>query len=483
MTTIRIRALRSATALVAAAALALGGAAAAQAAPTIPTDGDTATLNIHKHEQSTPASTTPGNGLPTTVATPPVAGVTFTVAQVDPAAYDLTTNAGWLALDDLTVAGAQAAAKGATATIVTDAAGLAVATDLPVGVYLVTETAWPAGVTPSAPFLVTLPLTHPTDTNDWLYTVHVYPKNAVTRAGKTVADASATQLGDAVSWTITGDIPEAVIDAYRVTDTLDAKLTYVDATVAVVNPAVALVAADYTLTHDAATNTVTVDFTAAGLAKLNVPANQASQVQVTVNTTVNAIGEIANEAMIFPNRGSITTNTPIVTPPVITKFGAVTVLKTNNATPAVNLAGAQFSIYASATDAEFGENPIELDGATVFTTAADGTVTLSGLRYSGWANGVAVTEGQPGFQAYWLVEVKAPAGYELLADAVKVVVTGTDTVVDYTVVNVPANGGFELPLTGGTISTALFYAAGGVIILAVVLLIVRSRRRENTDAS
>lgn len=58
----------------------------------------------------------------------------------------------------------------------TDANGVAAFTGLELGIYLVVETTSPAIVTrPCDPFLVAVPMT--TDGDDWLYDVHVYPKN------------------------------------------------------------------------------------------------------------------------------------------------------------------------------------------------------------------------------------------------------------------------------------------------------------------
>ena len=59
---------------------------------------------------------------------------------------------------------------------------------LPLGIYLVVETSYPDEVTsPADPFLVSLPLTITTNENgsQWLYDVHVYPKNSTT-AGVTL---------------------------------------------------------------------------------------------------------------------------------------------------------------------------------------------------------------------------------------------------------------------------------------------------------
>lgn len=70
-------------------------------------------------------------------------------------------------------------------TVVTDdRTGIATADDLAFGLYLVVETKAPDKVTaPAAPFLVSVPMTRIDDTTttnkltDWIYDVHVYPKN------------------------------------------------------------------------------------------------------------------------------------------------------------------------------------------------------------------------------------------------------------------------------------------------------------------
>lgn len=71
-----------------------------------------------------------------------------------------------------------------TYTVTTDTLGgvegIAKLIDLPLGIYLVTETASPDKVTgPVAPFLVSIPMTTVAG-DDWLYDVEVFPKNETT---------------------------------------------------------------------------------------------------------------------------------------------------------------------------------------------------------------------------------------------------------------------------------------------------------------
>ena len=110
-----------------------------------------------------------------------------------------------------------------------------------------------------------------------------------------------------------------------------------------------------------------------------------------------------------------------------------------------------------------GTNPISLGGQSTFTAGSDGTLTISGLRYSDYANGASVAAGDPAFREYWLAEVKAPAGYELLAAPIKFDVTAATTAVgvDLTIKNMPANAGFALPFTGGP---------GGLLVYATCSL-------------
>ncbi|MCL2465422.1 MAG: SpaH/EbpB family LPXTG-anchored major pilin, partial [Micrococcales bacterium] len=167
---------------------------------------------------------------PTQYGASPLGGVTFTVQRivVPPAGsavpIDLTTTTGWQAAtalasivaanntsNDLAIA-AIAAAGYALADLQTgvtaDGTGLAIFGDLPVGMYLVQETASVTpGTTPSAPFLVTMPLTDPNNLNAWMYQINVYPKNSLIGATKSVLDEHVAEPGQPVTWTIAVDIP------------------------------------------------------------------------------------------------------------------------------------------------------------------------------------------------------------------------------------------------------------------------------------
>nr|WP_244303298.1 hypothetical protein [Leucobacter coleopterorum] len=87
--------------------LAFGAASAASAVSASTIDPDqTGTLSIHKFKKPETATGLAHDGreLPaaSTAGLEPLPGVTFSVEQVDPASYNLTTNAGWTALQTLT---------------------------------------------------------------------------------------------------------------------------------------------------------------------------------------------------------------------------------------------------------------------------------------------------------------------------------------------------------------------------------------------
>ena len=126
---------------------------------------------------------------------------------------------------------------------------------------------------------------------------------------------------------------------------------------------------------------------------------------------------------------------------------------------------------------QHAHNATESPRATVFTTPADGTFKISGLD-SG---------------TYYLEEIKAPAGYNMLKDPVMVVIeTTSDTstgAMTATVkygsstgdVKVENQTGTELPSTGG-IGTTIFYIIGSLLAVgAVILLVTRKRMGKPED--
>ncbi len=455
-------------------------AAPAQADGPVIDPAATGSIILHKFEQPTKVGVG-GDGLggKDTTGLTPLAGIVFTAQRVN--SIDLTTNAGWEAAGALTI---EAAVQNLDSTGVpstpTDAQGDATIAALPVGLYYVKETTFPDNVTPVSPFLVTIPMTHPTQLNTWLYDVHVYPKNATTTATKTVADASAVDIDDEIEWTILADIPKVqAIDKYTIVDDLDPKLRHVNTAVSLTGASneTLVPGTDYNVTP-APGNPVEVVFTPAGLDKLSLVwgVDASAQVKVVITTKVLKVGEIGNTAKVFPNIRSFGRTTT----PVITKWGSIVLEKVNSKSTESKLGGAQFRVFLT----EEAAKAKTINGVSTFTSRdGDGIVLIEGLRYSGWANGVAVAQGKAGYQSYWIAETKAPAGFELLAAPFEVVVDSPSTTVPTEVVeNVAKNAGFQLPLTGASGATTLIMGAGLLLLVIGTVAVVVSRRKRQVQA-
>lgn len=256
---------------------------------------------------------------------------------------------------------------------------------------------------------------------------------------------------------------------------------------------------DYTIAtsvkHESVTDTFDITITEAGEAKL--PAG--GMIVVTYKATINAdaleFDEVNNKATLDYGDENHTTTTE--TPEVPTKFIDVNILKFAevNGTE-TGLAGAEFTLSKN----EDGSDPISFvdltNGSYRVATDEDETTTTTVVSPAGDNIGNIKLDGL-GAGVYYLKEEKAPDGYNLLKEPVKIVITETkdDTTGETTLsvqiselngegneVLVPANPvkvqnmtGAELPSTGG-IGTTIFYVLGGILVVgAGIMLVVKKR--------
>lgn len=162
---------------------------------------DTGSITIHKYEyngQVKPDSTgeeNDVNNLPDGAT--PLEGATFSIYKVmDRAAlrnyYDGTDGQTKVTVDTylndtMDAIKSDETYSTAVATATTGDNGIAEFPKLPLGLYVVIETGTPDKVTsPVKPFLVSVPMTKASSLNEWLYDIHVYPKNGTTYGEVTI---------------------------------------------------------------------------------------------------------------------------------------------------------------------------------------------------------------------------------------------------------------------------------------------------------
>ena len=181
------------------------GTTATTKMPTIDFDASKkGSIMIHKYEyngtENIKGTGEANQNVPTDDEAKPLAGVTFKITKI----AELDTYYGEDAKAFPTVETAKTMSAIDTPVVKnTDANGEAKFDDLSLGLYLVQETDAPAQITGRVgDFLVSVPMTNAAG-DDWLYDVHVYPKNKSTYGGVTlqkkgqIGSKTATELAGA----------------------------------------------------------------------------------------------------------------------------------------------------------------------------------------------------------------------------------------------------------------------------------------------
>lgn len=355
----------------------------------------------------------------------------------------------------------------------------------------------------SVPFLVSLPFTG----NDGkpVTALKVYPKNSTgedTIDKKIVEDdgekASTTaNIGDTINYKVTYSIPvgENGLESLVVTDTMSKGLTFVNNAdnIKVLNGDVVVDKTMYTVNanKDNSTNvtTITITFDSDNYCKKLVP-NTTPNFTITYKATLNenaVLGQSGNTNDVFVTyTGDVKRETEHKDTKVFT-YG-IDLLKKGEGTTA-GLKDVKFELTDGANEIKVLKSgdayyPSNGTGASsTVTTDEQGKIYIRGLK--------------PG--TYQLKETKTNAGYVLLKEPVKIVITEDSTtpgkatasvgnkevtmnadngsataIVPLTVVN---SKGFDLPATGGR-GIALFTIAGIAIVAAAgSLLFMRKRSK------
>lgn len=322
------------------------------------------------------------------------------------------------------------------------------------------------------------------------------------------ANKTTVNIGDVVTYTVTGAIPDTTGYSeyvYKIHDELSAGLDFVndangtalgtDATT--VNVAVAFTDAEGTDANTAPT-TATLDTENNRKMSLDlsewVRANQRNkgkEFTVTYYAKVNKAAVVTekNKAQLeYGNKpGETTTTTPSEVKTPTYPLDILKVKKDSN----VKLAGAKFSLYKLENDAKNGTNPIKVTGnngnyvvdSTSATTEFESVENIERKGYNLRVNGLA--EG-----TYYLVETKAPDGFNKLTAPVVITITkstGADvnnwtiskdgTVETDKIIDIANSTGSLLPSTGGRGAIA-FAVIAALLVFGVAVSFIRDKRKE-----
>ncbi len=378
--------------------------------------------------------------------------------------YVVTTENGFSAPDFADAL--KADVNGKTGKMLSVADGKATVTGLDLGYYFVTST---NGA------LCNLTTTNPT--------VTIHDKNDM--PFEKVADKTNADVGQIVTYTITGKVPDSTgFDTYIYTieDTMSDGLTFN-------RDSLKVKVGNTDVTADTSKCEITYDGTTApNTFKVSIIVKNCTvgdPIEVTYNATVNekAIAVVSkNEAKLTysndPTDSEHKATTPAETVKVYTS--KIVIDKFESGRENTKLPNAKFVLYKKVTAGEKTsifyykwndtakkvEWVADMNDATVVTTNEKGEATFGGL-----ADGT-----------YYLVETEAPAGYNPLTAPVEVNVAGSST--DITKLSVTAKvankTGTTLPSTGG-MGTTVFYVLGAVLVLGAGVLLVTKKRMSDAN--
>ena len=314
-------------------------------------------------------------------------------------------------------------------------------------------------------------------------TVTIHDKNDM--PFEKTADATDVEVGQIVTYTIKGKVPDTTgFDkyTYEITDTMSDGLTFNRNSLAV-KVGSADVTADTdkcTLTYDATTAPNTFKVT---IKVKNCKVGD--DIVVTYNATVNekAIAVVSeNKAELTYSNNPADSESKTTTPPEIVKVYSAKIVidKFETGKEETKLPNAKFVLYKEVTS-ETGKSTVyykwndtdkkvewvaDMTAADVVKTDNNGAAYFKGL-----ANG-----------DYYLVETKAPDGYNQLTEPHKVTVAGsvTDTAKLTAIAKVANSTGTELPSTGG-MGTTVFYVLGFALVMGAVVLLVTKKRMSDAN--
>lgn len=322
------------------------------------------------------------------------------------------------------------------------------------------------------------------------------------------ADKDTVSIGQVVKYTVTGSIPDTTgYDQYQyiIHDELSNGLDFVnDADGTPVSDNAVKVAVAFTeagiIDGGQAPTTAALSGTGNRTMALDlstwVKANQTNKGKsftVTYYAKVNkdAVVDTKNSASLEygNNPGDTTTTTPSEAKTPTYPLDINKIKKGSDE----KLAGAKFRLYSSEADAKANDeskaikvSPVVAGVAGNYVVNPESTTTefesvksIEGKGYNLHLNGLAAG-------TYYLVETKAPDGFNKLTDPIKVIITKTDdaewtiskgdTVVGDKIIDIENSTGSLLPSTGGT-GVIVFAGVAILLVFGVVVSFIRDKRK------
>ena len=322
------------------------------------------------------------------------------------------------------------------------------------------------------------------------------------------ANKETVNIGDVVTYTVKGSIPDTTgYDQYQyiIHDELSKGLDFVnDATGTALGESATTVkvkvAFKDTGVTDASTAPTTAALDIANNRKMSLDlsewvranrTNKGKEFTVTYYAKVNKDAVVTEKNNAQLEYGNNPTDTTTTTPSEAkTPTYPLDILKTKKDSNE-KLAGAKFSLYTSEADAKNGTNPIKVTGnngnyvvdSNSTTTEFESVENIEGKGYNLRVNGLA--EG-----TYYLVETKAPDGYNKLTAPVVIKITkSTDTDVNNwtiskagtvetdKIIDIENSTGSLLPSTGGRGAIA-FAVIAALLVFGVAVSFIRDKRKE-----
>lgn len=390
---------------------------------------------------------------------------------------------------------------------------------LPAGTYTVKEIANAQSITVVEPFTVDVPMTNPAG-DGWLTTVHVYPKNESAKINKWVGGSLANNggyyfigpegkhlgvdtHGGEIQWHVQADIPAGV----QTEDVYEIRTKITDQTL--VNDSVRVFVGDgkfgnpFQMEFNVKTteakgdvgcyidgDELVISFSADDIKRFPYGVDSL-QVDVYYRTTLNS-NVTPNVALESPAKLTIknndTSNNTLSTteanvediPEVHT--GIIKITKLDASDKTTPLENAEFCFALNEKDANEGVFITDAAGEVIVAKTNDkGVVTISGFAY-GYLGDLYNQDSVN--TTIWVVEIKAPEGYNLLPEPFEMNVSIEKDAVSFNFIaeaEVLNSNKLVLPVTGST-GTWLFIGFGAMALIGAAYLVLSGKKKGRTVA-